>query len=107
MVNNRIRSHIDVLVNYDFGDEEKHYEENDRPAGHVYESLKAVSEWLDGAYSEEELVALIEKKIEYEKSIDVSDMPEGMTEAQKTAMIRGMEYVIDIIKNPGAHDDGN
>jgi hypothetical protein len=35
-----------VVLGYLWGDEEKHYEEDDRPAGHVFEHVLRLDAWL-------------------------------------------------------------
>jgi len=55
-------------------------------------------------YSKKELVSLIESKIKYEESYEVSEH-EGMNEFEKRAMIGGMNYILEIVKNPQKYDD--
>ena len=37
---------IEVLVDYDYDAEKKHYLENGKPAGHVYRSIRTLELWL-------------------------------------------------------------
>ncbi len=41
------RDAIASLVYYDYDDEAKHYEENDKPEGHIFESLKIAEKLLN------------------------------------------------------------
>ena len=37
---------ISLLVGYLYGDEEKHWRENDQPAGHVFPHIERIDAWL-------------------------------------------------------------
>lgn len=41
--------HINTVINYLAHDESKDYEANDRPAGHIFESVLALQEIVDRA----------------------------------------------------------
>jgi len=44
----RVRSDIDTLVDYDYEDEEKHFEENEeQQCGHIYQSKVAVETFIN------------------------------------------------------------
>jgi hypothetical protein len=38
---------IQHLVNYNWRDEERDYQEMDEPTGHIFEGLQKIQEWLD------------------------------------------------------------
>lgn len=47
IITDEIREAIATLVYYDYDDEAKHYEENDKPEGHVFESIKVLEKLLN------------------------------------------------------------
>ena len=38
--------HLEILVSYDYEDERKHYEADDKPKGHIFESILAVEKYI-------------------------------------------------------------
>jgi hypothetical protein len=42
-----------ALVEYDYSEERKHWQENGRPALHIFRHIKRVEEWLDQVKIEE------------------------------------------------------
>jgi len=43
----KVRSDIDTLVDYDYSDEEKHFEENGKPENHIFSSKVAVETFIN------------------------------------------------------------
>lgn len=54
-----IKEDIQFIIDYLWEDEERHYEESEKPKDHIFLKLKNVKEWLDSSYcplvDEEEL----------------------------------------------------
>lgn len=53
MINNEregIKEHIESIINYLWDDEERNFEECDRPKDHIFNKLKSVRYWLESPY---------------------------------------------------------
>ena len=48
-----VRFAIEKVIDYCQPGEQQHYEENDRPAGHVAEDIAKVRNWLDSTLTSE------------------------------------------------------